>query len=35
VGSTGAATGPHLHYALYAHGTAIDPLLMETMPAGW
>jgi murein DD-endopeptidase MepM/ murein hydrolase activator NlpD len=34
VGSTGVATGPHLHYALYAHGVAIDPLLMEGM-AGW
>ncbi|MHB9024432.1 MAG: M23 family metallopeptidase [Armatimonadota bacterium] len=35
VGSTGAATGPHLHYALYIHGTAIDPLLWRSLPAGW
>jgi murein DD-endopeptidase MepM/ murein hydrolase activator NlpD len=35
VGMTGASTGPHLHYALYVHGTAIDPLLWEKVPAGW
>lgn len=35
VGHTGVATGPHLHYALYAHGTAIDPTLFEDVPAGW
>jgi len=26
VGSTGRATGPHLHYTLKHHGQAIDPL---------
>jgi len=26
VGSTGLATGPHLHFAMYRHGTYIDPL---------
>ncbi len=26
VGMTGLATGPHLHFALYDHGTYIDPL---------
>jgi murein DD-endopeptidase MepM/ murein hydrolase activator NlpD len=26
VGSTGVATGPHLHWALYVHGTPVDPL---------
>jgi len=35
VGSTGVATGPHLHYALYVHGTAVDPLLWRQVPEGW
>ena len=26
VGSTGVSTGPHLHFGLYKHGRAIDPL---------
>ncbi|OGI03483.1 MAG: hypothetical protein A2Y25_10850 [Candidatus Melainabacteria bacterium GWF2_37_15] len=26
VGSTGFATGPHLHWGLYVHGTSIDPM---------
>lgn len=25
VGSSGAATGPHLHWGLYVHGLAVDP----------
>ena len=35
VGSTGVATGPHLHYALYVHGVAVDPLLWKSVPDGW
>ncbi len=31
VGQTGLATGPHLHYTVYHHGTAIDPLKMENV----
>ncbi len=26
VGSTGASTGPHLHWGLYVHGQAVDPV---------
>jgi len=26
VGSTGASTGPHLHWGLYVHGEAVDPV---------
>jgi murein DD-endopeptidase MepM/ murein hydrolase activator NlpD len=26
LGSTGAATGPHLHWGLYVHGQSIDPV---------
>jgi murein DD-endopeptidase MepM/ murein hydrolase activator NlpD len=25
IGSTGASTGPHLHWGLYVHGIAVDP----------
>ncbi|MHB9134060.1 MAG: M23 family metallopeptidase [Armatimonadota bacterium] len=35
VGSTGVATGPHCHYALYVHGTAVDPLLWKSVPPAW
>ncbi len=26
IGSTGASTGPHLHWGLYLHGAAVDPV---------
>jgi murein DD-endopeptidase MepM/ murein hydrolase activator NlpD len=26
LGSTGAATGPHLHWGLFVHGKAVDPV---------
>jgi len=26
VGASGAVTGPHLHWALYVNGVAVDPL---------
>jgi len=35
VGSTGLASGPHLHFAMYSHGKYVDPLktaLPRTMP---
>jgi murein DD-endopeptidase MepM/ murein hydrolase activator NlpD len=30
VGSTGATTGPHLHWGFYVHGSAVDPVLWRT-----
>ncbi len=33
VGSTGVSTGPHLHWAVYAQGTAGEPLFMVRMSA--
>ncbi len=32
IGSTGLATGPHLHWGLYVHGTKVDPLTWLHLP---
>jgi murein DD-endopeptidase MepM/ murein hydrolase activator NlpD len=32
VGATGIATGPHLHYAVYAYHEAVDPLFWLHLP---
>jgi murein DD-endopeptidase MepM/ murein hydrolase activator NlpD len=33
VGMTGVATGPHVHWSVYVHGTAVSPLFWTKLPA--
>jgi murein DD-endopeptidase MepM/ murein hydrolase activator NlpD len=33
VGMTGVATGPHLHWGLYVHGVAVNPLPWTRLPS--
>jgi murein DD-endopeptidase MepM/ murein hydrolase activator NlpD len=35
VGSTGVATGPHLHWGIYVHGEAVNPASLLNPPREW
>ncbi len=32
-GETGIASAPHVHWAVYVHGVAVDPRVMESLTA--
>lgn len=35
IGSSGASTGPHLHWATYSHGVPINPWQLFAVPSSW
>ncbi|MBR0518208.1 M23 family metallopeptidase [bacterium] len=35
IGSSGASTGPHLHWATYSHGVPVNPWQLFALPSSW